>query len=438
MTSHPSLSERGARLASSQLRIDLDMLMESLGDLYHPTEHPAGVLAMNIAENNLNWRSLKQRLTELAQSPPPDWISNYTSTAGELGVRREIARFIQRNIAEVSIDPDSLILTSGATASVELSALALASRGDSAVIPAPAYPVYRPDLFNKAGVIRHDLRLAEEPSTDGLSALDCHDLDRCHAELAATSHPMRMLILTQPDNPTGLLYRQEQLDAIAQWCIDHRVHLLVNELYALSLIDTRHPQIRSDYQQQQAFESVLPIIARRQSDYLHWWYSFSKDLGISGFRMGLIHTRNRSFIDALKIINAPHQVSNHSQWLLGQLLADQAFLDDWLIRSRQALSAAYARVVSMLKGLNIPYAPARGSLFVWCRLDRCMTDETPEAELLAWRKLHREAGIILTPGQGFGHPQSGWFRIVISGVCDQGLEAFCRRFRSWVLRQPRS
>ncbi len=437
VTKYPSLSRRGARLADSQLRIDLDLLIESLGNLYHPADNPSGVLAMNIAENNLNWPTLKARLTELAQCPPPDWISDYTSTAGERSVRCRMAQFIQRKIADVSIDPDSLILTAGATAGVELSALALANPGDTAVIPSPAYPVYRPDLSNKAGVIRHDLRLNDDFLATGVSPLRCQDLDRCHAELAATPHPMRMLILTQPDNPTGLLYQADQLDAIAQWCIDKRVHLLVNELYALSLIDTSDPRISDDYPIEQTFESVLPIMGHRRSDYIHWWYSFSKDLGVSGFRMGLIHSHNTAFIDALKILNAPHQVSNHSQWLLGQLLDDHDFIDDWLTISNRRLTSAYGQVVTLLRSLDIDYSHSRGSLFVWCRLDACMVDESVESELTAWRSLYHQAGIILTPGDGFGHAQTGWFRIVISSVTEEGLEAFCQRFKAWVLEHRR-
>jgi 1-aminocyclopropane-1-carboxylate synthase len=312
----------------------------------------------------------------------------------------------------------------------------LADPGDVAVIPAPCYPVYGQDIGAFAGVERYDLVTHHELAEIAQGpALDLAHLEGARADIQAAGKRLRMLILTTPDNPTGGIYREERLAEIAEWCVEGEVHLIVNEIYGLSLIDTDHPLIRSDYAEEVAFSSFARLMAEERSEYLHLWYAVSKDLGISGFRVGVVHSHNEAFLEAYENLNLSHSSSNHTQWILQRLLADTEFMTRYVKENQARLTESYARVVAALRRLGIPYVPSRGSLFVWIDLSEFLDDDSEAGELALWQELYREAGVLLTPGVGFGHSKRGLFRVVYPSVPLDALEVAMERLEAFVRRR---
>lgn len=424
-----SLSGRGARAASRPLRIDYDAFRETERDRYHPTSHPNGKIPLNIAENRLSWPELRDKTESITRAHSiPDWVSGYTSTGGAPEFRAALAHFLETHLTGCPIEPEGLLVSTGATSVIEMTAFVLADAGDVAVIPAPCYPVYERDLGNFAEVERFDLVTHHELSeiADG-PALTIDHLEEAHTEIAASGRRFRMLILTSPDNPTGGIYPIEQLRAFAVWCAEREIHLVVNEIYGLSLVDTTHPDIRDDYSSSADFRSFAHVMRELESPYLHLWYALSKDLGISGFRVGSLWTMNAAAVEAYQNLNLTHAVSNHTQWLLSHLLVDDDFMRAYVARNQQRLTASYALAASALRDIDVPYVPARGSLFLWIDLSEFLEAESEEAEMRLWRALFEEAGVLLTPGIGFGHGKRGLFRVVYPCVQPDELgEAMAR------------
>jgi len=314
-----------------------------------------------------------------------------------------------------------------------MTSVLLADAGDVAVIPAPCYPVYRQDIGNLAGVERYDLVTHHELSEiAGGPALTTAHLERARADIQAAGKRFRMLILTTPDNPTGGIYDAGRLAEVADWCIERRIHLVVNEIYGLSLIDTEHPAIRGDYTGAVPFSSFAHVMQDKESDFLHLWYALSKDLGISGFRLGMLYSGNAALMGAYENLNLTHSVSNHTQWILQHLLTDTEFMTSYIAENARRLTAAYALVVSHLRRLAIPYVPSRGSLFAWIDLSEFLDGETEDAEMALWRELFHTAGVLLTPGAGFGHSKRGLFRVVYPCVSMQELEVAMQRIEAFV------
>ena len=196
--------------------------------------------------------------------------------------------------------------------------------------------------------------------------------------------------------------------------------------------------IADDYPLQTAFSSFARIMQAKNSDYLHLWYAFSKDFGVSGFRFGLVYSQNTDFIRAYQNLNLSHTVSNVTQWILQGILEDQAFLEAYLADNRCLLTESYAVVVQILKVLDIPYVPARGSLFVWADLGRFLREDAETAEMDFWRECYESTGILLTPGVGFGHPRRGRFRIVHAYFPSPDLSVAMERFRVFVKKKVHS
>ncbi len=426
-----SLSQRGQDLIGKPLRADFAYFHEVEEDPFHPADNPDGKIALCIAENVVSWPEMEARLREAACAKTPDWVAKYTAVTGAPEFRSALAGFAERHLTTLggqpaqALDPESFCVSSGATGVVELTALLLADTEDVAAFPAPCYPVYTKDIGLKAGMLRYDIEPAAGwAGAGGIHPLHVSDLERARGDIHEGGRTLRMVVLTQPDNPTGAIYTRDQLEGFAAWAARHRVHLCVNELYALSQVDTTDARIAADYSaEREPYFSFLHLVERQRSPYLHWWYSVSKDFGLSGLRCGMMYTRNAALVQAFGNYGAPHTVSNHTQWLLTQVLSDDAFVTAFAKANQARLTDAYARVVSALRQNGIAYVPARGSLFVWARLNA----EGRATDKTFWQKMYEEMGVLLTAPGDFGHSEAGWLRVVYSCVESAALDVAVRR-----------
>ncbi len=407
-------------------------------NLYDPITNPDGAIPLNVAENKLSWPLLKEKMEEVVRSNPiPDWVPGYTFATGSLEFRKAMSVFLENCLCHCPIDPEHLGFSAGATATIEVTSWLLGLKGDVAVFPAPCYPVYKQDIGNKARLERYDLithhhleSIKEQP------ALEIHHLENALQDINQQGNRFRMLVITNPDNPTGGVYPKEKLESIAQWCIDRKIHLIVNEIYGLSLIQTDHSELKEDYPTDIPFVSFAQIMKKKKSDYLHLWYALSKDMGASGFRVGMVYSQNQDFIEAFNNINPPHMVSNYTQWIFQLILSDLDFMKNYIQKNQELLTLSYLIVVKTLRKFDIPYAASRGSLFVWLDLSKYLEQQSQEAENKQWMEIYQSTGVLLTPGQGFGHSKKGQYRLVYSCVDRATLEVAMKRLEAWFPNLP--
>ncbi len=428
-----TLSKRGQEQASNLARIDMELFMEAAGNLFHPTDNLEGAFPLNVAENSVMAGRIQAEFNKiLKESSLPMWPLKYTSPAGFPETREVMAQFMRKYFESEAITADNLVLSAGAAASLEVFSFAIANPGDLVVIPAPAYPMYSKDLGIKSGMERWDLQTHNDISKySSLALVTPADLDRAWAEIQAVGKVFKLLLITSPDNPTGSTYTSAQLAAIADWCIEHEVHLLVNEIYALSQIDTSRPELSADYPNPTPFRSFAGIMADRQSDYLHLIYALSKDFAISGMRLGVIHTLNEAMLSGLGNINIPQMASNLVQWLVQELFKRESFIASYVEENQKQITESYLVVVRMLRRLGIPYTPSRGSLFIWVDFSAYLSAPTDQAEEDLWMQIFRDTQILFTPGTGFQHQKKGLFRIVHTAVSTEDLQIAMDRLEAY-------
>ena len=435
MTESPFLSKIGTKSAQSPMRVDLEIYYEAMDNLYHPKENPGGTFPMNIAENYLCWDQLRERIQQVTrENDIPEWVASYTDPAGAPSFREATAGFLGKFLFHCAVDPDSIAFSGGATSVIEMTSFLLADPGETAVIPAPSYPVYTADIGTLPGVKRYDLQLPGDFSKSEYD-FDLGLLEKAKAEIEKSGSNFRMLILTSPDNPTGRIYRESDLREIATWCMDNKVHLIVNEIYGLSQLDIRHPDLKSEYDAPSQFVSFGQLMEELKSPFLHFWYSFSKDFGLSGFRIGLLHSHNMDLVQAYRNTGLSHSVSNYTQWVMQELLNDHTFLRSYFKDFQKLLTQAYLTFTKGLKKLGIQYNPSRGSLFVWMDLSEFLEEKSEAGEEKLWLEIYHQAGILLTPSQGFGHSQKGWYRAVITSIQPTEMEIVLARLEKFVQKK---
>lgn len=429
-----SLSNRGNIASTTVLRVDMDKYFEAIENVYHKEKNPNGAFPLNVAENRLTWHLLKDKIQKITQEKEiPEWVAGYTSGQGDIIFRKAVANFLSQCLTHCPIEPEKMAFSTGATSVIEMTALVLGDEGDVAAFPAPCYPVYKQDIANIANLERYDIITHHHLSSikDG-SLLTIEHLEKAKADIESQDKKFKMLVLTNPDNPTGIMYSYDKLIEFADWCEANQVHLIVNEIYGLSLVDTSRAEIKDDYSEKIDFVSFAQVMEKRKSEYLHLWYAFSKDFGISGFRVGLVYSHNELMIQAYSNLNYSHLVSNYTQWILKEVLEDIDWVKSYIQTNQQLLTEAYIAIVQSLQKLNIDYVPSRGSLFSWIDLSQFLTENTQEAENRFWLKIYEETGILLTPGEGFGHTKKGHFRVVYPFVPIEDLKVALKRFEKFI------
>ena len=161
-------------------------------------------------------------------------LSNqYPSSRGIPELRQAIAIYYQRQ--GLSLDWQTQVtVTSGATEALAASILALVQPGDEVVLFQPLYDAYAP-LVKLAGGVPKTIRL--EPPRWGFT----------EEELAAAfSDRTRAVIINTPNNPTGVVWYEDELSWLARLCVQHDVVAICDEVWEATVIfnAVHHPLIR--------------------------------------------------------------------------------------------------------------------------------------------------------------------------------------------------
>ena len=186
----------------------------------------------------------------------------YTSNAGTLELRNEIASYLSRRF-DLTYDPKKEItVTVGGSEAIDMAIRSLVVPGDEVIIPEPCFVCYEP-LVKMAGGI---------PVIIDTSARDKFKLTP--EKLAAAITPKtKLLVLAYPNNPTGAVMTRYDLEKIAQVLRQTNIVVLSDEIYAELTFGFRHT-------------SIVSLPGMRERTVLA--SGFSKAYAMTGWRLGYV------------------------------------------------------------------------------------------------------------------------------------------------------
>ena len=205
---------------------------------------------------------VRQEIERLLRELPPEKLHGYTSAAGAPEVREAVAQYIQNTFA-VPMRADLVYMTCGAAASLTVTLNALAEEGDEFVVLTPCFPEYKVFIEQAGGKVVH-VRTDENFHID-LTAL-----------AAAVGEHTKAVLVNSPNNPTGAVYGEEELRALASLLKEKSaqykkpVFIIADEPYRELTYGAKVPYIPVYYP-----NTVV-------------CYSFSKSLSLAGERIGYI------------------------------------------------------------------------------------------------------------------------------------------------------
>lgn len=324
-------------------------------------------------------------------------ITNYTSNAGLLELRKEIAKYLYRRF-DLSYHPeDEIVVTVGGSEAIDLMLRALINPGDEVIIPEPTFVCYGPLTQLCGGVPVPLVTTAEEKFKLTPEALRAHMTPKT-----------KILVLPYPTNPTGGIMTREDLEGIAEVLRQRDdVIVLSDEVYAELTFGRKHVSIAS-----------LPDMWERTVVIS----SMSKAHAMTGWRLGYACGPK----ELISVMTKIHQYGIMSAPTTAQYAAKEAFAsgDDHIEFMRDDYDRRRKLMVDGLRRIGLDCYEPEGAFYLFPSIKSTgLSSETFCERLLL------EGKVAVIAGNSFGDCGEGFVRICYAYSEENLREALTRMDR---------
>ena len=328
-----------------------------------------------------------QRLMETVTKPANH---RYPSSAGMMEFRQAVADWYGRRFGVTLDAATEVVSLIGSKEGVANMAVAYVDPGDVVLVPTPAYPVYEIGTkFNGGEVYFLPLR-RESGFLPDLSSIPADVLDRA-----------KMLWLNYPNNPTGAVADEGFLKEAVEFARRHGIILCHDAAYTeLGFDGYRAPSI---LQVEGAKEVAIEF------------HSLSKTFNMTGWRIAMA-------VGCPELVATLAQVKSNVDSGVFQPVQEAAILalehaEEFLGPIREVYQERRDAVVDGLHRAGFELPAPKATFYVWLPVPGGWTSTDFTARLLD------EAGIVTTPGNGFGEPGEGFIRMTLCSPADRLREA---------------
>ena len=303
--------------------------------------------------------------------------TKYTSNAGMLELRREIANYLRRRFDLEYDYTNQILVTVGGSEAIDLAIRVLVNPGDEVIIPVPSFVCYGP-LTEMAGGVPVYVELTAE-----------NGFRLTPEQLKAAITPRtKALVLPFPSNPTGGIMERRDLEAIAQVLTDNDLMVISDEIYAELTYGQRH---------------VSPANLTQLYDRTVVVNGFSKSHAMTGWRMGYVCAPQPVIAAMTKL----HQFGIMSAPTTSQYAAIEAMRsgDEDIAHMREEYDSRRRYLVENLNRSGLDCFEPKGAFYVFpcIRSSGLSSDEFCERFL-------REEKVAVIPGTAFGPGGEGYVR----------------------------
>ncbi|EEC51274.1 1-aminocyclopropane-1-carboxylate synthase, partial [Phaeodactylum tricornutum CCAP 1055/1] len=397
--------------------------------------NPQGFIALCVAENKLILDMLAERFMQVGTATSSFSDSSvycYNSFLGMPIAREAVAYFLARRFlfpdrpnlppdeALQHIRPNNVGIGSGAAAMLNQLFFLLGEAGEGCLIPAPYYAAFENDMNLVAGVVPFGI-----PQENPILGPSDDEMEAAFLQAKAKGISPKFLLLTNPNNPLATIYQPSAVARMISWARNRNMHTIVDEIYALSM------------HKGHGFQSVLQILDNDLGSDVHMVWAVSKDFGGSGLRVGVVYSQNEIFMEGLATSNIFSGVSGPMQYLMCEILTDDAFVDRFLEESRTRVIQSYRICTAKLEEMVLPFVPAEAGLFVYVDFSSLLPEKTFEWERKLGELMFEYAHLVLTPGASQRETRPGMFRICYAWVHPSILEVAMERLSRLVAKVRR-
>ncbi len=310
----PVLSEKGENLPASPIRklVQFADQAKARGTyVYH----------LNIGQPDID--APKESLEVIQNSNLK--LLPYGASEGSLSFRRSLCTYFAKN--KIAVDPQDIIVTTGASEAVAFTFNCIADVGDEIIIPEPFYANYSGyAAASNINVIPVISLFEDQFCLPPIESIEAKITSRTKA-----------ILICNPSNPTGYLYSKEEIEKLGDLAIKHNVFLIIDEVYREFIHDdeTKH-------------YSVLE--SRKLVDHAIMIDSVSKRYSLCGARVGYLVSKNKALIaNALKFAHLRLSPATYA------LLASEAAINSdssYLLAVKKEYTARKKTLISSLEKID--------------------------------------------------------------------------------------
>lgn len=320
-----------------------------------------------------------------------DGETQYTPNRGMLSLRKEISRYLEHRY-HTCYDPEKeIIVTVGASESIDIALRAIVAPGDEVLVPEPSYVSYSPSVVFAGG---RPVGVRTTRDTEFRLTAD--------ALRKAITPRTKALILPYPNNPTGAIMELEDLRAVAQVVRESGILVISDEIYS---------ELTYGEREHVSFAAVEDM----------WKYTltingFSKSFAMTGWRVGYLCGPS----ELIDVMNKIHQYGILCAPRQGQVAALEALRSgydrnyDDVCRMRDSYDRRRRLMVSGLRSMGLDCFEPLGAFYVFPSISSTgMTSEDFCEGLL--QKKH----VACVPGTAFGACGEGHIRCSYATAIDK-------------------
>jgi len=317
----------------------------------------------------------------------------YPTYEGMLAFREAVADWYRRR-KHVSLDPDSEVLTLiGSKEGIAHSTFAFLNTGDIALVPDPAYPVYKNAVI-MAGSIPFSMPLTEE---NGFKP----DFERIDERIAKNA---KLMFLNYPNNPTAATADEEFFKDVVDFAYEHDIMVLHDNPYSELTFD--------------GYEAPSFLRVSGAKEVGIEFNSLSKTYNMTGWRIGFA-VGNPEILNGLRVVKTNIDSGTFQAIQVAGIAALTGSQD--CIRANLAVYRARRDALAAgLKSAGIEVSKPKATFYLWVRVPDGYTSMQFSMSLL------ERAGVVVTPGIGFGEYGEGFVRFSLCLDIERIKEA-CER-----------
>ncbi|NAZ28783.1 MAG: aminotransferase class I/II-fold pyridoxal phosphate-dependent enzyme [Caldivirga sp.] len=325
-------------------------------------------------------------------------LTGYTETEGIRELREAIADYLNQRY-HAGVKPNEVIVTTGTKTAIFLAMASYIRPGDEVIIPDPTYPAY-PELTKFFGGKPVYVPLTFNPE-DGFRL-------NLKAIEGAVSDRTRAIVLNNPHNPTGAVFRPSEVSRLLEVAKDHGLLVIVDEIYDNFLYE----------------EGVFKGILELEPDwrrYIIYTNGFSKTFSMTGWRLGYL-VASGEVIEPLRRLaaNTYSCPPSIAQWAGVEALRNEA---SW--RASKAMIELFKRRRDVMYNelRRIPGFEvwrSEGAFYMYPRVKGVLDKLNMSVEEFAnW--LLEEHGVVILPGTAFSESTMGREYVRLSFALDEKL-----------------
>ncbi|MBD3231734.1 aminotransferase class I/II-fold pyridoxal phosphate-dependent enzyme [Candidatus Dependentiae bacterium] len=372
-------------------------------------------------------QKIKNHLQNILTTDKTDY---YQSAWGIMELRKKISSTLS-NKYKKHIPVNQIIVSHGCIGALATFLFTVLDKDDEIIIPEPTYPAYEKlahlvrakPVFVSCKTLRDAKNFSlSQNINDNQWELNLEKIKQ------AKTTKTKVIIFSNPWNPLGLIVPEKTILELKNWCEKNKIYLVIDEAY-------------KDYAFNKNYKSYATLV--RDSEYLITTASFSKNMAMSGWRVGYMITPAKlcknlgTTQDAL--LNCPNVPAQYAAiYALDHPQLTQSFANT--IKNNLDLCEKYLQ--SLVKQKIISYQKPKGGFFLFLKMNLHqikkqinfknfgMSTNFNDAEDLCMDILSK-AKVALIPGKFFGKSGAAYLRLCYARdpeILQEGLRRLVKYF----------